>query len=116
MASELLRIRDVALTYDSPEGSFTAIDGVSLSVCEGERFVLFGPSGCGKSTLLQAMAGFLRPVRGVIEVDGRAVAGPGPDRAVVFQEFDQLLPWRTVLGNVAYPLRIARGMSDAEAN
>ena len=115
MAPELLRVRDVALTYENSEGSFTAVDGVSLSVHEGERYVLFGPSGCGKSTLLQAIAGFLRPVRGVIEIDGRPVVRPGPDRAVVFQEFDQLLPWRTVLGNVAYPLRVARGMPDAAA-
>src|SRR5437764_11915442 len=92
-----------------------AVDGVSLSVRGGERFVLFGPSGCGKSTLLQAMAGFLQPSRGAIDVEGRPVVGPGPDRAVVFQEFDQLLPWRTVLGNVAYPLRVARGMADSEA-
>ena len=115
MAADLLRVVDVALAYDRQEGSFTAVDGVSLTVREGERFVLFGPSGCGKSTLLQAMAGFLQPSRGTIELDGRAIRAPGPDRIVVFQEFDQLLPWRTVLGNVAYPLRVARGMADAEA-
>jgi NitT/TauT family transport system ATP-binding protein len=115
MATELLRVHDVALAYERPEGSFTAVDGVSLTVREGERFVLFGPSGCGKSTLLQAMAGFLPPLRGSIELDGRPVLGPGPDRVVVFQEFDQLLPWRTVLGNVAYPLRVARGMRAAQA-
>jgi NitT/TauT family transport system ATP-binding protein len=113
--ADLLRARDVALAYETSEGTFLAVDGVSLTVREGERFVLFGPSGCGKSTLLQAMAGFLRPTRGAIELDGRPVLGPGPDRAVVFQEFDQLLPWRTVLGNVVYPLRVARGMPDAEA-
>ena len=61
------------------------------------------------------MAGFLRPSRGSIELDGKPVLAPGPDRVVVFQEFDQLLPWRTVLGNVAYPLRVARGMAAAQA-
>jgi len=115
MAADLLRVRDVALTYETPQGGFTAVDGVSFSVREGERFVLFGPSGCGKSTLLQAMAGFLQPSRGSIELAGRPVRGPGPDRVVVFQEFDQLLPWRTVLGNVAYPLRVARGMTGEQA-
>jgi NitT/TauT family transport system ATP-binding protein len=115
MAADLLRVRDVTLEYERAEGAFIAVDGVSLAVREGERFVLFGPSGCGKSTLLQAMAGFLLPARGTIELDGRPVRGPGPDRAVVFQEFDQLLPWRTVLGNVAYPLRVARRMRDGEA-
>jgi len=115
MAADLLRVVDVALAYERHEGSFTAVDGVSLVVREGERFVLFGPSGCGKSTLLQAMAGFLRPSRGSIELDGKPVLAPGPDRVVVFQEFDQLLPWRTVLGNVAYPLRVARGMAATQA-
>ena len=115
LAPHLLCVRDVALSYETSEGRFVAVDGVSLSVREGERFVLFGPSGCGKSTLLQAMAGFLQPSRRAIDVEGRPVVGPGPDRAVVFQEFDQLLPWRTVLGNVAYPLRVARGMADSEA-
>ncbi len=115
MAQDLLRMRDVALTYETPRGAFTAVDGVSFSVREEERFVLFGPSGCGKSTLLQAMAGFLQPARGSIELAGRPVRGPGPDRVVVFQEFDQLLPWRTVLGNVAYPLRVARGMTELQA-
>ncbi len=115
MAQDLLRMRDVALTYETPRGAFTAVDGVSFSVREEERFVLFGPSGCGKSTLLQAMAGFLQPARGSIELAGRPVRGPGPDRVVVFQEFDQLLPWRTVLGNVAYPLRVARGMTEPQA-
>jgi NitT/TauT family transport system ATP-binding protein len=112
---DLLRVRDVVLTYERPEGAFTAVDGVSLSVRQGERFVLFGPSGCGKSTLLQSMAGFLQPTRGAIELDGSPVTAPGPDRAVVFQEFDQLLPWRTVLGNVAYPLRLARGRGNDDA-
>ena len=114
--ADLLRVRDVTLEYERPEGAFVAVDGVSLSIREGERFVLFGPSGCGKSTLLQAMAGFQEPARGAIELDGRPVQGPGPDRAVLFQEFDQLLPWRTVLGNVAYPLRVARRLRDGEAD
>jgi len=62
------------------------------------------------------MAGFQEPARGTIELDGRPVRAPGPDRAVVFQEFDQLLSWRTVLGNVAYPLRVARRLRDGEAD
>jgi NitT/TauT family transport system ATP-binding protein len=81
----------------------------------GEKFVLLGPSGCGKSTLLKSVAGFMPPARGRVELEGRSVTRPGPDRVVVFQEFDQLLPWKTVLGNVVYPLRVARRMAAPEA-
>ena len=66
--------------------------------------MLLGPSGCGKSTLLKAVGGYLRPTEGEIRLKGRAVAKPGPDRMMVFQEFDQLLPWKTVLQNVMFPL------------
>ena len=88
---------------------------MSFSVGQGEKFVLLGPSGCGKSTLLKSIAGFVAPARGLVELDGRAVSRPGPDRVVVFQQFDQLLPWKTVLGNVTYPLRVARKMSEESA-
>jgi NitT/TauT family transport system ATP-binding protein len=103
-----LRVESVTIEYATEGGAFTAVEDVSFAVGAGERFVLLGPSGCGKSTLLQAVAGFLQPSRGRVELDGRPVDAPGPDRAVVFQEFDQLLPWRTVLGNLVYPLRVAR--------
>ena len=82
---------------------------------QGERFVLLGPSGCGKSTLLKSIAGFMPTAAGVMELEGRIIREPGPDRVVVFQEFDQLLPWKTVLGNIVYPLRVARKLSDAAA-
>jgi NitT/TauT family transport system ATP-binding protein len=107
-ATALLTVRDVTIDYATENGRFTAVQDVSFSVGAGEKFVLLGPSGCGKSTLLKSVAGFMPPARGVIELDGRAVQRPGPDRVVVFQEFDQLLPWKTVLGNVVYPLRVAR--------
>jgi NitT/TauT family transport system ATP-binding protein len=77
--------------------------------------VLLGPSGCGKSTLLKAVAGFVPPAEGEIRLEGSACASAGPDRIVVFQEFDQLPPWKTVKQNVMFPLRQARGMSKAEA-
>jgi len=112
---ELLRVRDVTIQYPTESGPFTAVEDVSFVVEAGERFVLLGPSGCGKSTLLKAVAGFIRPSRGQVELDGRSVEEPGPDRAVVFQEFDQLLPWRTVLGNLVYPLRVACRLSGPAA-
>jgi NitT/TauT family transport system ATP-binding protein len=113
--ADLLCVRDVTIAYPTEQGPVTAVDRVSFSVVQGEKFVLLGPSGCGKSTLLKSVAGFVRPAGGAVELEGRPVSRPGPDRVVVFQEFDQLLPWKTVLGNVVYPLRVARRMSDADA-
>jgi NitT/TauT family transport system ATP-binding protein len=107
VTTDLLTVRDVTLSYPTENGAFTAVQDVSFAVGPGEKFVLLGPSGCGKSTLLKAVAGFMEPARGTVELDGRPVTRPGPDRVVVFQEFDQLLPWKTVLGNVVYPLRVA---------
>jgi NitT/TauT family transport system ATP-binding protein len=111
----LLSVRDVTISYQTEQGLFTAVDGVSFSVEHGERFILLGPSGCGKSTLLKAIAGFMPTAHGVMELAGAVIRDPGPDRVVVFQEFDQLLPWKTVLGNIVYPLRVARKMSAALA-
>ena len=113
--SSLLSVRDVTISYPTEDGLFTAVEGVSFSIAEGEKFVILGPSGCGKSTLLKSVGGFIAPSRGAIELEGRPVSRPGPDRVVVFQEFDQLLPWRTVMGNIVYPLRVARRMAEAAA-
>jgi NitT/TauT family transport system ATP-binding protein len=110
----LLQVDRVRLGYWTSRGFAVAVGDVSFEVDTGERIILIGPSGCGKSTLLKAVAGFLEPIAGTIRVSGRSSLAPGPDRAVVFQEFDQLFPWRTVLGNVAYPLRI-NGRSRREA-
>lgn len=105
----------LTIDYETDAGAVRAVESVSLSVSEGERLVLLGRSGCGKSTILKAVAGFIRPKSGKISVRGRAVTGPGPDRIVVFQEFDQLLPWKTVRQNVEFPLRVARKLSAAAA-
>ncbi|MHB8619736.1 MAG: ABC transporter ATP-binding protein [Chloroflexota bacterium] len=108
----ILDARDLSVSYSAGKQGSLVLDGVSFFVQRGEKFILLGPSGCGKSTLLKTVAGFIRPLRGQVLLNGQPVSGPGPDRAVVFQEFDQLLPWRTVLGNVSYSLRItgkARG-------
>jgi NitT/TauT family transport system ATP-binding protein len=80
-----------------------------------DRFVLLGASGCGKSTLLKAIGGFIAPVEGEIRLEGEPVRGPGPDRVVVFQEFDQLPPWKTVRDNVAFPLLASRTCGRKEA-
>lgn len=113
--AELLRVRDVTIGYPTEARWFTAVKDVSFGVSPGEKFVLLGPSGCGKSTLLKSVAGFIAPSAGSIELEGHGITRPGPDRVVIFQEFDQLLPWRTVLGNVMYPLRVAKRMTDGDA-
>lgn len=99
--------RDLTIDYQVDRGVVRAVENVSFEVAEGERLVLLGPSGCGKSTILKAVAGFIKPKSGEIDVRGRKVQGPGPDRIVVFQEFDQLLPWKTVRQNVEFPLRMS---------
>jgi NitT/TauT family transport system ATP-binding protein len=80
-----------------------ALDGASLSVREREFVALLGPSGCGKSTLLYLVGGFLPVEQGAILVEDKPIAGPGPDRGIVFQHF-ALFPWKTVLKNVLYGL------------
>ena len=94
----------MTLQYRTEDQLVTATYRVSFDVLRSDRFVLLGPSGCGKSTLLKAVGGYLQPVEGEILLNGARVAGPGPDRAFVFQEFDQLLPWKTVRDNIVFAL------------
>jgi NitT/TauT family transport system ATP-binding protein len=99
--------------YRPPRGrEVLALDAVSLEVRRSEFIALLGPSGCGKSTLLYLIGGFLPVEKGEIRVDGKAVAGPGPDRGIVFQHF-ALFPWKTVRGNVLYGLE-RQGMPKPE--
>ena len=111
----LLDVDGGTLRYKTPAVVITATERVSFSVNPSDRFVLLGPSGCGKSTLLKAVGGYIKPSEGAIRIKGREVVEPGADRMMVFQEFDQLLPWRTVLENVMFPLVEARGMTQAQA-
>lgn len=104
MNEPLLSVDRVTLQYKTEEHLVTATYRVSFNVNHCDRFVILGPSGCGKSTLLKAIGGYLRPVEGDIALKGKVVKGAGPDRMMVFQEFDQLLPWKTVKGNVVFAL------------
>jgi NitT/TauT family transport system ATP-binding protein len=101
----LLDVRGVTIQYKTQHHLVTATYRVSFNVLQGDRFVVVGPSGCGKSTLLKAVGGYLQPTEGEIRLKGELVTRPGPDRIMVFQEFDQLLPWKTVFENVAFPLK-----------
>jgi NitT/TauT family transport system ATP-binding protein len=105
---QLLSVEDVTLQYVTPSAIVTATWRVSFSCASGERLVLLGPSGCGKSTLLKCVGGFVKPVEGKVRLAGQEVKAPGPDRMMVFQEFDQLLPWKTVRENILFPLRQAQ--------
>ena len=107
----LLRATGVTIDY----GSVRATENVSFDVHEGDRFVLLGPSGCGKSTLLKTVGGFITPASGTLTLAGQRITAPGPDRIVVFQEFDQLPPWKTVKQNVMFPMLVS-GVGRAEAS
>lgn len=111
----LLKVDGVTLQYKTRDHLVTATYRVSFEVFPADRFVLLGPSGCGKSTLLKGVAGFMNPVEGRMSLNGRTIDRPGPDRMMVFQEFDQLLPWKTVLQNVTFPMKVGGKWHGKEA-
>ena len=111
----LLSVDQVSLEYRTPQRVVRATHQVSFEIDPADRFILLGPSGCGKSTLLKAVAGFHAPCEGQIRLQGQPVTAPGPDRMVVFQEFDQLPPWKTVKQNVMFPLLASKTLPRREA-
>src|ERR671918_1561541 len=104
-------VRIVEVTKDFPGGT-RALEAVTFDVPAGQLTSLIGPSGCGKTTTLKIVAGLIAATSGQVIVDGRPVAGPGPERAFVFQDF-ALLPWASVLRNVAFGLEL-RGIERQE--
>jgi len=108
-----IEIRDVSLIYDTPGGKVPGVKDVSFDIAASEFICIVGPSGCGKSTLLNIIAGFLSPAAGEIRIGGKPVTGHGMDRGVVFQDFAQLFPWRTALGNVTFGLEM-KGVAKEE--
>ena len=110
----LLSVDGVTLQYKTRDHLVTATHRVNFQVYPADRFVLLGPSGCGKSSLLKSVAGFLKPSEGHIRLNGRTIGTSGPDRMMVFQDFDQLLPWKTVLQNVMFPMQVNRSFPRRE--
>jgi NitT/TauT family transport system ATP-binding protein len=102
----------VSRVYPSDGREFVALDSIDLEVADKEFVALVGPSGCGKTTLLRMAAGLDFPTSGSVKVGGQEVMGPGPERAVVFQQF-ALLPWKTVRQNIAFGLN-CMGVSAAK--
>jgi NitT/TauT family transport system ATP-binding protein len=111
----LLQVDGVTLQYKTRHTLVTATYRVDFSVFRSDRYVVLGPSGCGKSTLLKAVGGYIKPTEGRIALDDREIVRPGPDRVMVFQEFDQLLAWKTVKQNVVFALRTGARLAAREA-
>ncbi len=102
-----LSINGLAKQFGGTSGCFQALQGISFDVREGEFLTIIGPSGSGKSTLLRCLAGFEQPTEGNITLDGQPIQGPGIDRMMVFQGFEQLFPWLTVRDNITFSLKQA---------
>ena len=99
MNKAMVRVENAGMSFDTKQGRFVALRNIDLTISEGEFVTLIGHSGCGKSTLLNLIAGLTLPTSGVLLCDGREIGGPGPERAVVFQNHS-LLPWLTCFENV----------------
>lgn len=106
----------VSLSFDTPKGRLNVVENVSYDINDGDFIAVIGPSGCGKTTMMSMLAGFQKPTTGKVLFDGRPVAGPGPERGVIFQEYG-VFPWLTVKQNIAFGLTLnANLVPTAERN
>jgi NitT/TauT family transport system ATP-binding protein len=104
---ERIRFSNVSMEFATAEGRLEVVRDMSFAINQGDFVSLVGPSGCGKTTLLNMAAGFVKPSSGQVTLDGNVIAGPGPDRGVMFQEYG-VFPWLTVEENIAFGLNLAR--------
>ena len=95
----------MSLTFDTPKGALNVVDDVTYDIHDGDFIAVIGPSGCGKTTMMSMLAGFQKPTTGSVLFDGKPVAGPGPERGVIFQEYG-VFPWLTVKQNIAFGLTL----------
>ena len=114
MMEKFVLVENIDMTFKTPRGSFVALKDINLSIGEGEFVTLIGHSGCGKSTLLNLVAGLLVQTAGVLICAGREIAGPGPDRGVVFQNHS-LLPWLTCADNIYLAVERVFGATESKA-
>lgn len=114
LSKKFVEISDVGMTFETAKGSFTALKNINLTIEQGEFITLIGHSGCGKSTLLNLIAGLTLPSTGHLICAGREIAGPGPDRGVVFQNHS-LLPWLTCYANVYLAVERVFAASESKA-
>lgn len=112
MANVILSCKHLNKSYKTPEGEKVVIEDISLSVEENEFVVLFGAGQCGKTTMINLLSGLEESTSGTVELDGKVVKGPGPERGVVYQTIS-LFPWLTTLGNIEYGPKV-RGMGKEE--
>ncbi len=106
----------VSLAFDTPDGALTVVDDVSYNICGGDFVSVIGPSGCGKTTMMNMLAGFQKPTAGSVMFEGKPIAGPGPERGVIFQEYG-VFPWLTARENIAFGLQLrANRVSPKEGN
>ncbi len=112
MSAPFVEFAGLSVEYPSKDGPVLALEGIDLAFAAGDFVCIVGPSGCGKTTLMQTLAGFIKPSAGRVALNGAAIAGPGPDRGVVFQQ-PALFPWMSVLENAEFGPMV-RGKSRAE--
>jgi nitrate/nitrite transport system ATP-binding protein len=115
LVDNFLHIEDIAMTFQTRKGSFAALRDINLTVKKGEFVTLIGHSGCGKSTLLNLVAGLLKPTEGLLICAEREIAGPGPERGVVFQNHS-LLPWLSCFDNVHLAVERVFGATEKKAD
>jgi len=112
MNNTKLKVTSLSKRYEEPP--VQALKDVNFEVNDGDFFCIIGPSGCGKSTTLRLIAGFEKPTEGTVLLDSKEVREPGPDRAMVFQDLNQLFPWKTTFKNVVYPLKVNKLYSNSQ--
>jgi NitT/TauT family transport system ATP-binding protein len=109
----LARFDHVSLVFDTPDGPLTVVDDVTYNIGSGDFISVIGPSGCGKTTMMSMLAGFQKPTAGAVMFEERPIAGPGPERGVIFQEYG-VFPWLTVKDNIAFGLELSANRVSAK--
>jgi NitT/TauT family transport system ATP-binding protein len=107
-----ISFENVTVEFPTPRGPMRVLDGVSFDIRDGEFVSIIGPSGCGKTTMMNIVGGFVEPTQGTVLLDGKPIAGPGPDRGVMFQEYG-VFPWLTVKGNIEFGLKLRASRASA---